>query len=252
MAQIRRTSTTADRRRPLRRPMRKTTATRATPTARPTVITWERVDSTLVGDLTGQLAELGLDVVTGDRLGCGGHGVSFSGVEAVRSCPRVTASTATAATADDGHRADEVRHPRPVAGERGPGLGLEYPQEGHGQDDQADGQRHRTDHTEQDEAAQSLSGVERLLLDVVDDQLDAPRLPRCAAHPVPCLLPLRPRATVLLGLGGAQVGPTPRATVTTCCSIAPTLARVRRPARRMASPELRERSDAGHSRSVNR
>src|SRR5580704_10583398 len=53
----------------------------------------------LVADLPGQLAELGLDLVTGDRFGSHAHGVSFLGSVEVRRWPRLTALTAMAAIA---------------------------------------------------------------------------------------------------------------------------------------------------------
>ena len=140
------------------------------------------------------------------------HGVSFSG--RVRPWPRLIAHTATAATITTATVQMTYGDPGPVAGEGGARFALEQAEKAHGQDDQADRQRHRAGHAEQHVAAEPLERVEGLLLDVVDDQLEglatagpqsAQSLPRTAPLP----LPLRPRATVLLGRRRASTGADP-------------------------------------------
>ena len=89
----------ADRRRPFRRPMRNTTATRSTPRARPTVTAWERADSAWSDTSpvsSRNLASMSSRVI---RVGLWAHRASLGGLPVVRLWPRLTARTATAATA---------------------------------------------------------------------------------------------------------------------------------------------------------
>ena len=76
--------------------MRKITATRATPTASPTVSTWERADS--ASSVTSPVSSRNLASIWSRvmRSVLGGHGASFSGL--VRLWPRLIAQTARAAT----------------------------------------------------------------------------------------------------------------------------------------------------------
>ena len=85
-----------DLRRPMRRPIRKTTATDTTTTARPTARAWDLTSSTSSGHPAGQVAQLGLDLVTGDLLLGRAHACSLSD-DWFGVCPRLTALTATKA-----------------------------------------------------------------------------------------------------------------------------------------------------------
>jgi len=162
-----------DDRRPVpthRRPIRNTTATVTTTTPRPMASAWDLTPST--SSETPPVTSRSLASIWSRVIFCSAVLMPAPCRTWVRGLAPAHGLDGDGGDADHQNGTDHVRDPRQVAGEGAAGLALEEAQEAHRQDGEADRERHRSATPNTNVAAEPLDRLERLLLDVVDDEGD--------------------------------------------------------------------------------